>query len=72
MSMVAVELPQTNGWKPGYHGHPDELQIALRDQFQIELLMGSWNDRRFMRISAHFYTKAEDMEKLVSAVKMLL
>lgn len=72
VSMVAVELPQTNGWKPGYHGHPDELQLSLRDQFQIELLMGSWNDRRFMRISAHLYTKAEDMEKLVSAVKMLL
>lgn len=72
VSMVAVELPQTNGWQPGYHGHPDALQKALREQFQIELLMGSWNDRRFMRISAHLYTTKDHMQKLVDAVHVLL
>jgi hypothetical protein len=29
VSMAAVELPQTAGWKPGYHGHPDSLQVQL-------------------------------------------
>jgi isopenicillin-N epimerase len=72
VSMAAVELPQTRGWTPGYHGHPDALQLALRDQFQIELLMGSWNGRRFMRISAHLYSTMKQMEKLVAAIRMLL
>lgn len=69
VSMVAVELPQTNGWTPGYHGHPDVLQTTLRDQHQIELLMGSWNGRRFMRISAHLYTTEDQIHKLIAAVR---
>jgi isopenicillin-N epimerase len=72
VSMAAIELPQTNGWKPGYHGHPDALQIALRDQYQIELLMGSWNNRRFLRVSAHLYTTMADMETLIRGVNALI
>ena len=72
VSMVAVELPQTNGWKPGYHGHPDTMQLALRDQYGIELLMGSWNSRRFLRVSSHLYTTLSDIEKLVDSVKRLI
>lgn len=69
VSMVAVELPQTKGWTPGYHGHPDELQTTLRDQHQIELLMGSWSGRRFMRISAHLYTTEDQIDNLINAVR---
>lgn len=69
VSMVAVELPQTKGWTPGYHGHPDALQTILRDEHQIELLMGSWNGRRFMRISAHLYTTEDQINKLIAAVR---
>lgn len=72
VSMAAIELPQTRGWTPGYHGHPDQLQLALRDHFQIEVLMGSWNERRFLRLSAHLYTTIDHMEKLVAAVRALL
>ncbi len=72
VSMAAIELPQTKGWKPGYHGHPDILQIELRDKYQIELLMGSWNNRRFIRVSSHLYTTQAQIEKLVSAVEELI
>jgi selenocysteine lyase/cysteine desulfurase len=70
--MVAVELPQTKGWKPGYHGHPDALQLALRDKYQIELLMGSWNDHRFLRLSAHLYTTRTQIDSFLKAVHELL
>lgn len=72
VSMAAVELPQTHGWKPGYHGHPDALQTSLREQHQIELLMGSWNERRFMRISSHLYTTSDQIEGLIAAVRKLI
>ena len=72
VSMASVELPQTNGWKPGYHGHPDALQIALRDRYGIELLMGCWNSRRFLRVSAHLYTTSAHIETLLHAVRELL
>jgi isopenicillin-N epimerase len=72
VSMAAVELPQTGGWKPGYHGHPDALQLALRDRHGIEVLMGCWKGRRFLRISAHLYTTQRHINLLVNAVRELL
>ncbi|MCA9084750.1 MAG: aminotransferase class V-fold PLP-dependent enzyme [Planctomycetaceae bacterium] len=69
VSMVAVELPTPSNWKPGYHGHPDPLQIELRDQHGIEIPVGSWNRRRFLRVSAHLYNDTEDIRKLVTALK---
>ncbi len=72
VSMAAVEMPQSNGWKPGYHGHPDAMQLALRDRYGIELLMGCWNGRRFLRVSAHLYTTEQHIETLVAAVHELL
>lgn len=72
VSMVAIEMPQTNGWKPGYHGHPDVMQLALRDRYGIELLMGCWNGRRFLRVSAHLYTTEQQIETLIRAVHELL
>ena len=56
------------GWKPGYHGAPDPLQVELRDRHQIEIPVGSWNGRRFLRVSAHLYTTQADMERLLAAL----
>lgn len=72
VSMAAVELPQTPGWQPGYHGHPDALQTELREQHGIEVLTGSWLGRRFVRFSAHLYTTPEQMERFVTAVRLRL
>jgi selenocysteine lyase/cysteine desulfurase len=70
--MVAVELPQSPGWKPGYHGHPDSLQTALREKIGAEVLTGSWNGHRFLRLSAHLYNTAEQLQTCVAAVKDIL
>ena len=67
VSMAAVELPQPPGWKPGYHGSPDPLQVELRDRHQIEIPVGSWNGRRFLRVSAHLYTTPADIERFLAA-----
>jgi isopenicillin-N epimerase len=69
VSMAAIELPQPNGWRPGYHGHPDPLQLALRDGHGIEVPVGSWNGHRFLRVSAHLYTRRSQILKLVDAVR---
>lgn len=69
VSMCAVELPQPPGWKPGYHGHPDPLQVALRERHGIEVLTGCWNSRRFIRFSAHLYTTPQHIQTLVQAVQ---
>lgn len=68
VSMAAVELPAHAGWKPGYHGHPDALQLALRDRFGIEVPVASWNGRRFLRVSAHLYNSSRDIDRLLAAV----
>lgn len=68
VSMAAVELPRPNGWKPGYHGAPDPLQIELRDRHQIEIPVGSWNGRRFLRVSAHLYTTLADVDRFLAAI----
>lgn len=69
VSMCAIELPQPDDWKPGYHGHPDPLQLELRDEHGIETPVASWNGHRFLRMSAHLYNSADQFEKLVAAVK---
>src|SRR5690606_27273758 len=68
VSMCGIELPQPPGWKPGYHGHPDPLQIRLRDHYGIEVPVGSWSGHRFLRVSAHLYNTAADIRRLVEAV----
>lgn len=68
VSMAAVELPQPPGWKPGYHGHPDPLQVTLREQHGIEVPVASWNGRRFLRVSAHLYNSMADVERLIDAL----
>lgn len=70
VSMAAVELPQPLGWKPGYHGSPDPLQIELRDKHRIEIPVGSWSGRRFLRVSAHLYTTRSDIDRLLDVLRM--
>jgi selenocysteine lyase/cysteine desulfurase len=72
ISMVAVELPQTAGWKPGYHGHPDALQTKLRERIGAEVLTGSWNGHRFLRLSAHLYNSQQQLDTCVSAIRQIL
>jgi isopenicillin-N epimerase len=69
VSMCAVELPQPAGWKPGYHGHPDPLQVELRDGHGIEIPVASWNGRRFLRLSAHLYNSTADIDKLMTVLR---
>lgn len=69
VSMAAIELPQPPGWKPGYHGHPDDLQVQLRERYGIEVLTGSWNGRRFVRLSAHLYNTPQDLQTCVMAIR---
>lgn len=71
VSMAAVELPQPAGWKPGYHGSPDPLQIELRDRHGIEIPVASWNGRRFLRVSAHLYTTRADIDRLLNALRLV-
>lgn len=71
VSMAIFQLPQPDSWQAGYHGHPDQLQLALRDQFRIEAPVFSWNGLRLLRVSAHLYNDADDMERLATAVKEL-
>lgn len=69
ISMCGVELPRPAGWKPGYHGHPDPLQLKLRQDHGIEVPVGSWNGRRFLRVSAHLYNTRQDMDRLLQATR---
>lgn len=69
VSMCAIELPKPADWKPGYHGHPDPLQIELRKNHGIETPVASWNGRRFLRVSAHLYNSKDQIDKLVKAVE---
>lgn len=68
VSMCAVELPQPTGWEAGYHGHPDPLQVELRDEHGIEAMVAAWNGRRFLRVSAYLYNSEDDIERLLAAV----
>lgn len=72
VSMAAIELPQPPGWKPGYHGHPDQLQTALQQLHGIEVLTGSWQNRRFIRFSAHLYSTPEHITRFTQAVRELI
>ena len=68
VSMCAVELPQPENWKPGYHGHPDPLQVELRNNYGIEVPVGSWNGHRFLRVSAHLYNSTNHVDRLIEAL----
>ena len=72
VSMISMELPQHAGWEPGYHGHPDQIQSQLREWQQIEVLTGSWNQKRFLRLSAHLYNTESQVRQLAASLRELL
>lgn len=69
ISMAAVELPPSAGPRPGGHGRMDPLQRLLRTEHGIEVLVGSWAGRRYLRVSAHLYSSLDDGEKFLAAVR---
>lgn len=68
VSMLAMELPQPAGWEPGYHGQCDPLQQELRERFQVEIPVFSWNGKRLLRLSAHLYNSVNDIDRLLTAL----
>ncbi|MGI8550490.1 MAG: aminotransferase class V-fold PLP-dependent enzyme [Dehalococcoidia bacterium] len=53
-------------------GDPLELARRLREQFQIEIPIMPWQDRRFIRVSAQGYTTRADIDALLQALSVLL
>ena len=49
-------------------GHPDPLQVELRNNYGIEVPVGSWNGRRFLRVSAHLYNSTDHIDRLIEAL----
>lgn len=70
-SMIAIPLP------PGREPPPrppqqDPLQDALWERFRIEVPIMHWEGRRFVRVSCHLYTLAEEIDRLAEALEELL
>jgi isopenicillin-N epimerase len=61
--MITLPLPPGDG---------PALQRELAERFQIEGLIVSWNDRRFIRPSFHLYNAPEDLDRLTVGLKALL
>lgn len=62
-SMIAMPLATGDG---------PALQRALWERYQIEVPITDWNGRRLIRPSCHFYTRAEQLEQLADALRVLL
>ena len=62
-TMVSTPLPP--GDAPG-------LQKALWERYRIEVPIVDWNGRRFVRPSCHWYTSADDIDRLTGALATLL
>jgi isopenicillin-N epimerase len=62
-SMITLPLPPGDG---------PALQAALSDRFNIEGLIVTWNERRFVRTSFHLYNAPEDLDRLAAGLKTLL
>jgi len=72
--MAAIPLPPLEEAAPD---NWDPLQVALRDQFRIEVPVSSWKLEpgqgalRTLRISAQLYNQADDYERLADALDNL-
>lgn len=69
VSMAAVELPPSAQAQPAGHSRMDPLQRWLRRERGIEVLVGSWGGRRYLRVSAHLYSLLDDAERLLTALR---
>ncbi|MCA9101049.1 MAG: aminotransferase class V-fold PLP-dependent enzyme [Planctomycetales bacterium] len=62
-AMAHMELPP---------GESLPLQVALREQFGIEVPIVSFADRRWLRVSCHLYNTRADIQRLVDGLRQLL
>lgn len=62
-TMALAELPPGDAYK---------LREALWQQYQIEVPITAWHERRLIRISAHLYNSKADMELLARALKSVI
>ncbi len=62
-SMIALPLPE---------GEAMPLQQALWERHRIEVPIIAWNDRRLVRTSCHLYTRPEEIDRLVDALRQEL
>jgi isopenicillin-N epimerase len=71
-SMAAIPLPGPRG--VGISGDLDPLTERLRDEWNIEVPVFSWQDwpQRVLRISAQRYNTEQDYEKLAAALRLEL
>jgi isopenicillin-N epimerase len=58
-SMIAMPLPVCHG---------ESLQQILHEQYGLETLVTTWNERHFMRPSCHLYTMREHIDALAAAM----
>ncbi|MBD3672152.1 MAG: aminotransferase class V-fold PLP-dependent enzyme [Planctomycetaceae bacterium] len=67
-SMVAIPIPGpiTEGEQ---HGRRDPLQVALRDDYRIEIPVYTWKQTRFIRVSSHLYNTEDDINQLLQALE---
>lgn len=66
-SMVSIPLP-LNG-PPPKPGQRDPLQDELWDRHRIEIPVVHWNNRRFIRVSAHLYNAPSEIDRLIEALR---
>jgi len=62
-SMIALPLPGNDA---------KGLQNALWERYHIEVLVVPWQGGRLLRPSCHAYTRREDLDLLVRAVRELM
>ena len=57
------------------HPLPPNMTLDLKEklwkEYMIEVPIFEWNNQKFIRVSAHFYNRASDMEILISALKSI-
>jgi len=68
-SMLSFPLPIEDDVDPQQR-HP--MQGALWDRYRIEIPIVHWQDRRAVRVSAHLYNTAAEIEHLAQALAELL
>jgi len=65
--MISLEIPSIADVPPA--GQRDPLQDRLREEAGIEIPIVHWHGRRLLRVSAHLYNSAAEIERLVEALR---